>query len=192
MKRIFIAAWCIALAAVAGLSGCAIPQAKVQAEEGINEGDIRELFPVGDHHHRTAAVTKRQAKDINRLMGYTAIMEGETFSYVNVHPFPKHRGVIVHLFDGKAGPLTLLVAIKQDKVNGVAAKGKVADIPGLHDFLDQFVGRTLNDSFEIAGSPADLLTMPPKLQGLKDFPDLSLELAMAVKKALAAHKVMGM
>lgn len=73
---------------------------------------------------------------------------------------------------------------------GVDTHGKIVKVnvkeptPASDEFLAQFVGRSLNASFEVAKTAEDLLYLPSKLKGIKDNLAMSESIAKTVHEAV--------
>ncbi len=61
-----------------------------------------------------------------------------------------------------------------------------------NDFLDQFIGRTLEQSFELRQTPDDYLITPTKLAGIKNAPLTSKNIARDLKKLSVIAKVLNL
>ncbi|MDZ7300650.1 MAG: hypothetical protein ONB44_00765 [candidate division KSB1 bacterium] len=74
---------------------------------------------------------------------------------------------------------------------GVISKVCLKGVDGIEEeFLAQFRGKSLQDNFDLARTPEDLLFVPAKIRAMKRNPALSESIARGVKEiAAAANKV---
>jgi hypothetical protein len=84
-----------------------------------------------------------------------------------------------------AAQFSLLIGIrkKDGAISKVIVKG-MDDLP--NDFLAQFEGRKLHDSFEIARTSEDVIYLPRKIKPIRDRVKLSEEMAKTVEEALSS------
>lgn len=73
---------------------------------------------------------------------------------------------------------------------GISSSGKISNIVPLEtsvinrEFLSQFIGKSLRDSFEIAKTPDDLLFVPSKIKPMRENIPLSEKIANVVKEII--------
>ena len=60
----------------------------------------------------------------------------------------------------------------------------------LDEFLQQFIGRSLRDSWEVARNPSDLVTLPSKIRPIAGYPRISDEVTDAIRKVLVLANVL--
>jgi len=78
---------------------------------------------------------------------------------------------------------SLLIGVKKEGAISKVIVGGLDDIPG--DFLAQFEGRKLSDSFEIAKTSEDVVYLPRKVRPIRDRVQISEEIAKGVEETLS-------
>jgi len=172
-------------------AGCAsLPKTFNHESHDIAKLDISKIYPAAistDHHIK---LTLEQSRLINKLYGEEISQKGNLLAYYSaVKRLPRHyksKVFLVHV-EEKAGRLEVLVGTRGrvvDKIvvkNNVTGQGKPV-IPD--EFLQQFIGRSLQDSWQVAEGPQDLLTLPSMLRPVVDQQNTSKEIASNIRKVL--------
>jgi len=150
-----------------------------------------------DTHKR---LTLEESRSINKLYGEEISQEGDFIAYYNarhmkpLYPLTKGNIFLVHTNDEKNNSLALLVCTTKGRVDEVILKNNfvVEGKPVISGkFVQQFIGRSLGDSWEMAKVPSDLLSLPEKIRPLSAYPKTSEELANAIRRVLVLAKVLG-
>ncbi len=152
--------------------------------------DARKAYPLAilmDHHKK---ISLKQSQAINELYGDAISQEGDLIAYYDVLDRNPRR-YIAKVF---------LVSVKSEKGQWdviVGTRGRVADrivvrntiirdgkpaVP--NEFLKQFIGRSLQDSWQVAEVPQDLLTLPSMIRPVAGNLRASKEMASNIRKVL--------
>ncbi len=176
---------------IAGLIGCnAVAPKRVVSSRSLHKFSRRSRYEL-----RKVTLTKTQQEKINQILDNQIPVE-EVVKYYNVRKW-KGQGVTgdVFVISGKAayGSYKILALVRQRSIVAL-----VQDKPVLkngysvinQEFLGQFVGKTLEQPFEVASSLNDVLQTPTKVRPIANEVELSKEIALKVKKALAEAVVL--
>lgn len=176
--------------------GCVAHQSRV-LPDAITEADARQIHPRGGQYHfRQQTLTGEQSRRINALLGRPATQPGEIVTYYrvsrNVKQMTGETGtVFVEQIAVPEGTLRLIVSIR----GGVAQRILVKDGPESqaigHEFLDQFIGRDLEHSYEVSRDPEAFHRVPSPLAPIEGRWELSQRIAEAVRKILVIAEALG-
>ncbi len=127
---------------------------------------------------------------VNQIYGEEINHEGDLIVYYEATKRKGISGEPGNIFlvqaKGEFGSLNILVCTTGGTVDEVLVKdspvvdGK-AVVPG--EFLGQFIRRSLQDSWEVAQTPSDLVILPSKIRPIADQPMTSNEVAMPSEKS---------
>jgi hypothetical protein len=112
----------------------------------------------------------------------------ERVRYIHVPTWKWQRHADVFEVQGESaqGPYSLIVCVHQGRIAEIEPKTSTQEsgprIPG--EFLGQFVGRGVNDSFEVATSAEEAFTLPARLRPIGGEPELSRTIARDLRKVL--------
>lgn len=147
----------------------AVSSLQAQKQPKISKSQCRQVFPSASDY-------------LNRQMpDETLYCEAWDYAYGNEES--KLLGYVFLRTLPLSGKETELVI-------GVDTKGRIVNMKinepmaGAEEFLAQFVGKSLNTSFEVAKSVEDLLYLPDKIKAIKD----NIELSECIAKT--AHEVL--
>lgn len=169
-------------------------------EFGVTESDLRKLHDFGwmtECYEKRIELTDEQIKEIEKF-SIKLVPEDKFVNYIRIvrkKSAGKRGGnVFIVKGEGEFGNYELLVCIHNGLVNEIFVKNNPVDDKGNKiinkDFLGQFIGRTLEQSFELRGIPDDYLTTPIKLAGIQNAPLISKNIVKELKKVLAIAKVL--
>lgn len=143
---------------------------QAQQQQTISESQCRNIFPSADEYQIW------QTADGTRY--------GEAW---------RGRGEDPRMLLGYIFQRTLSLPDKGTKlIIGVDARGRIVEVKtekptaATEEFLAQFEGRSLTESFEVAKTADDLLYLPGKIKALKDNAELSERIAKTVNETLLA------
>lgn len=163
----------------------------------ISLKDAAKIHPGSPLIKRTRTLAPGESEQINRLYGAPIAKAGGRIAYYEarrrIYPVNDGRSVFLkgNIFlireAGESGPLKVSVSVLNGRVKRLLVEG---DPAVSEEFLSQFIGRSLEHSFEIAKEPSDLLTVPAKVRPMAKAPQDSRAVADAVKRALALGTVL--
>lgn len=197
MKRMLV--WGMILLAIgqAGCAGAGTGRLLDHELPAITLLDARKIHPFSDLSERHISLTAEQAQAINRFYGRIIAAEGERNVYYEAR---RRRGIYGqwgNIFlvnaEGELGRLEVLISTAGGEVDEILIKnnpvlnGKPV-IP--REFLRQFIGRSLRDSWELAQDPSDLVALPSPIRPIASYPQFSQEVADAVRKPLVWTEVL--
>ena len=147
------------------------------------------------YEHRKVTLTKSQRKKISQILD-TQIPVEKVVKYFKAHKW-KGMGVSGDIFvvsgESAYGPYRILVLIEGHSVSKLIQDKPIFKEGHLiinQEFLSQFVGRHLEQSFEIARTPEERLYTPTKIKPIANEMELSREIALKIKKALAVAVIL--
>ena len=185
------------------MSGCALLNKYSMhnhSEFELEESDIRKIH---DFNWMTECYEKRielgdeQIKEIekhginitsdDRLINYIRVIREKSGGSIGGNIFVikgtgefSHYELLVCIHNGLINEIYVRNNPKNEKRNEVINK----------DFLNQFIGRTLEQSFELRENTEDLVVTPIKLAGIRNAPAISKDIALKLKKVLAIARAL--
>lgn len=182
---------CIVLISLLGallVQGCATLQHETQAHPmALSEHDAAMLHPWSQYTLRHRHLSVEESRRINERLGSEATRADELIGYYAVTRHPK-RGtgtsgtVLLEPVPTDHGALSLVISVRGGAPQGIVLKDEPVSVP--HEFLDQFIDRDLEHSYQVGRDPADFFKAPLPLMALKGQEDLSQRIADAVRKVL--------
>jgi hypothetical protein len=197
MKQIFMLSAVLILTII--VSGCAgIGKPFYHEPHAITIGDAKKIRPFSNLSDRHKRLTAQQSQLINRLFGLDISREGDLIVYYEA---TKRKGIygdpgnifLVHARDESGSLLSILVCTTNSRIDEVLIENSpvLAGKPVIPDeFLQQFIGRSLSNSWELEKAPSDLLSLPSKLRSIAGNPRTSQEVADAIRKVLVWAEVL--
>lgn len=158
--------------------------------------DVKLIHPKSkaslQHHHLTA----EESRSINERIGRPATSSDELIPYYKVQPQAKRPlGESGTVFVGKVttvdGDSTILVSVRDKVVQAIKIKEGMNVPVILPEFLKQFIGRGLEQSFKVGTSPEEFDRVPTPLKPLAGNIELSRQIADVVHKILVVDAVLG-
>lgn len=181
----------IFLAILIALAGCSWISQMTKVDTAQLRGvDVRKLHPMGKYHLRFIKFSESDRNVIRKTYGEEYLSEANQVPYYVVRPFRGHgrRGNVFQINNETLfGTYRIIVCTTGGRVkeiyvkNSLMSEGKA--IIG-NEFLKQFIGKSLDDCFEIAEKPDDLHTIPTKVKPIRGYPEISRQIATDVKKVL--------
>lgn len=164
----------------------------------ITIGDAKKIHPFSHLSDRHKRLTAQQSQLINKLFGREISREGDLIAYYEAK---RRKGIygdpgnifLVHARDESGSLLYILVCTTNGRIdevlitNSPVLQGKPI-IPD--EFLRQFISRSLQDSWEVAQNPSDLLTLPSRIRPIADHPKTSTEVADAIRQVVVWAEVL--
>ena len=184
------------LAVILALQGCGyLHHQGTPHPISITKADAERVHPRSQYVRQHRHLTGDESARINERLGQAVTHPGELIAYYAVTPHPKRgTGSSGHLFmetvEGPQALVQFIISVHSGKVQQVSVRnGKGADgmVP---EFLGQFGGRSLSDSFEVGSSPEVFHKIPPPLIPLAGNVEFSGRIAEAVKKVLVLDEVL--
>lgn len=180
----------ISLLAVLLTQGCASLQHDTQAHPiAITKRDAASLHPWSRYILRHRHLGAEESRRINERLGFQATRPDELIGYYVVTRHPKRMtgtSGIVFLEPVRTdhGAVSLLISIRAGAPQQLAVKdgAEAAALP--HEFLDQFIGRDSEHSYQVGRDPEDFSKVPLPLMPLKNQEDLSQRIADAIRKVI--------
>jgi len=159
---------------------------------GITIKDAKKIHPFGKPSYRVKVLTQTQSQRINNLYGEEITQEGDRITYYQSKgrkSFYRSQFGNIFLVHGKGElkALNILVCTTRGQIdeilvkNNPIVKGRTV-IPD--EFLQQYIGRSLKNSWEVAQDPPQLLTLPSRVRPMVGYPKLSEEVTKAIRKVL--------
>ncbi len=147
------------------------------------------------YEHRKVTLTKSQRKKISQILGNQIPVEN-VVKYFKAHKW-KGMGVSGEIFvitgESGYGLYRILVLIEHDSISRlILGKQVFKERQALinREFLNQFVGKHLEQSFKIAQGLEDIMQTPTKIKPIANEVGLSREIALKIKKTLAEVAVL--
>ncbi len=156
----------------------------------IAKMDARKAYPSAilmDHHKK---ISFEQSRSINELYGDEISQEGDLIAYYDaLERNPRRYIAKVFLVHAKSemGQWDVIVGMRgrvADRIvvkNNIIREGKPV-IP--NEFLKQFIGRSLQDSWHVAEGPQDVVTLPSMIRPVAGNLRASKEMASNIRKVL--------
>lgn len=170
------------------IQGCASLRHETQAHPvALSEHDAARLHPWSQYTLRHRHLSVEESRRINQRLGGEATRPDELIGYYAVTRHPK-RGtgtsgtVLLEPVPTDHGALSLVISVRAGAPQGIVLKNGPVSVP--HEFLDQFIGRDLEHSYQVGRDQADFFNAPLPLMALKGQEDLSQRIADAVRKVL--------
>jgi len=165
----------------------------------ISSKEARKLHPRSRLSDRHRKLNLEQAHEINRLYGQEIVSEGDLIVYYEAERRKGKYGDKGHVFlttiETGTTPIELLVSVAEGKIYQLLLK-EVPFIRGKplvsNEFLLQFVGRSQENSWEIARSSEDVLQVPAKVRAMEKLPAVSQAIADQIRKVLIYDYVFSM
>jgi len=175
------------------LSGaCAGPErTPADAQAGVTRADARRIHSGRGYQFRNLTLSPEGRASLAARYGQENLPPEEGVRFVHIPNWRTRRHADVFQVGG--GSYSLIVCTHLDRIAEVYQKpsgsGQAA-IPV--EFLSQFVGRSLTDSFEVAASCDEAFTFPRRLRPIEGNVELSKAIARELRKVLiwaevAAH-----
>jgi hypothetical protein len=163
----------------------------------ITSRDAKRIHPFSQLSDRHKRLTAQQRQLINKIFGQDISREEDLIAYFEAK---RRKGIygdpgnifLVHA-GGESGSLEILVCTTHGRVDEIVIKNNPvvegrAVIPD--EFLQQFIGRTLQDSWKVAQTASDLVDLPAKIRPLAGDTRTSEEVAKAIRKILVWTEVL--
>ncbi|OGW61997.1 MAG: hypothetical protein A2638_05230 [Nitrospirae bacterium RIFCSPHIGHO2_01_FULL_66_17] len=187
----------ISLLGVLLVQGCAYLQHETQEHPiAITERDAALLHPRSRYvsHHRH--LSTEESRRINERLGHEATRPDELIGYYAVTRWPKRPTgetgtVFLEPVRTEHGTLSLLVSVKDGVPQRLAVKDGPSAAAVTHEFLDQFLGRDLDHSYEVGRDPDAFHRVPSPLAPIEGRWELSQRIAEAVRKILVIAEALG-
>jgi len=162
----------------------------------ITSYDARKLHRRSHLSDRHRKLTLEQALEINRLYGQEIVSEGDLIVYYEAKrrkgKYGDKGNVFLETIETGTTPIELLVSVAEGKIYQLLLK-EVPFIRGKplvsNEFLFQFIGRSQENSWEIARSSEDLLHVPAKVRAMEELPAVSQAIADQIRKVLIYNHV---
>lgn len=178
--------WLVAVFAAALLfGGCAWALRATPAEaSGPTRADARRVHWVIRYDNPYASFSPERRELIASKYGEEYLPKAERLNYIHIPTWKWQRHADVFEVQGRAaeGSYSLIVCVHQGRVAEIYLKESPLNVPG--EFLRQFVGRSLEDSFEVAQSAEDAFGLPAKLHPIGGNLELSKAIATDLRKVL--------
>lgn len=164
-------------------------------DQNLILSEIKKDHPLGKTEMRIINLTDDQLKKISQY-GITINEDDRSVTYYSMSK-RRSRGAIGKAFlvkdQGEYGEFKLALHVDCDTVHDIHILKNPEDQNGSPvintDFIQQFLGKNLNSSFEIAKELDDVLTTPAKIKPIKDAPVTSQKIAESFRKWLVISKV---
>ena len=188
----------IGLVLVLSTGGCtAIQKILFHERHEITTSDAKKIHPRSHLSHHHIRLTLEQAQAMNQLYGQAIAAEGNVITYYEARPqkgiYGERGNIFLVQAKGESGLLDILVCTTDGQIDEVLIKdGRSPDghLAISAQFLDQFIGRTLQDSWKVAQTASDLVDLPAKLRPLAGDIRTSEEVASAIRKILVWAQVL--
>jgi hypothetical protein len=158
--------------------------------------DAKKLYPFRKHSSKHRNLTLQQSQLINEIYGEEISHEGELIAYYQARarkPLRHRANIFIVHAGGELGQLDILVSTTGRWIETIMIK----DSPELdgkpvipNEFIEQFIGRSLANSWELAQNPSDLVTLPAKIRPITGYPRTSKEITNAIRKVLVWARVL--
>ena len=187
----------ISLLGVLLAQGCAYVQHETQEHPiAITERDAALLHPRSRYvsHHRH--LSTEESRRINERLGDEATKPDELIGYYVVTRHPKRLSggtgtVFLEPVRTERGTLILLVSVRDGAPQQLTVRDGPAADAVTHEFLDQFIGRDLDHSYEVGRDPGAFHRVPSPLAPIEGRWELSQRIADAVRKILMVATELG-
>jgi hypothetical protein len=159
--------------------------------------DVKRIHPGSvatlRHHH----LAEEESLRINGRLNRSATSPGDLIAYYDVKPQSKRPigefgKVFVERVTTPEGDLEIIVSVHNRIVQKIEVKNEKGTYAFPPEFLNQFVGRRLDQSFEVGTSPEDFHRIPAPLIPLTGNMELSRMIADAVYKSLVISNSLGL
>jgi hypothetical protein len=188
----------VILCLASGINGCALMQRAFYDEpHDMTIWDAKKIHPLSDLSDRHRLLTAQQSQLINKLYGQDISREGDMIVYYEARKrkgtYGKRGNIFLVQARGEPGSLDILVCTNGGRVDEILVKnnpvvdGRLA-IPD--EFLQQFLGRSFENSWEVALNPSDLAGMPSRIWPIAGYPKISREVADGIRKVLVWTEVL--
>ncbi|GAN34902.1 MAG: hypothetical protein DYG83_09370 [Candidatus Brocadia sp. AMX2] len=188
--------WLVCILLVSLPCGCAETPHAEHGQE-LNLYEIRKNHPyqwVEKHH---VQLTDQQKNELAQH----GIEIGESEETIVYYSMTTRRGrsevekAFLAQGEGECGHFKLMVDIERSiTIEEIHIIENPADQTGTHcinnDFLEQFIGKDLNSSFEVAKEPGDTRTTPDRIRPIKNAPITSEKIAKELRKWLVISKIL--
>ena len=156
----------------------------------IAKSDVWKVYhaTASSDHHKT--LTKKQSQLVNKLYGEDVSQEGDMIAYFDalrqLPPHYKTKVFLVHA-QGESGQLDVIVGMRGRMIDRIVVsnspgEGHQSAIPG--EFLMQFIGRSLQDSWQVAEKTQDLIVLPSMIRPLTGHQKTSKDITSNIRKVL--------
>jgi hypothetical protein len=162
----------------------------------IKKSDLKHFTVLGRFEQRHIKLTHEQKRKADEFYGKEIVIPGNVLAFYQSRRWKGHGrdgSVFLVLESGSFGGIDLIVWTSHGIVEEVGIKERIIkeeDRPINEEFLQQFLGRTLEQSFEIARDYRDILYTPTKLKGISGAPETSQAIAQAIKKVMVLVSVL--
>jgi len=171
--------------------GCtSITRALYHEPHEISVSDARKVYDYDDYsdHHRK--LTLEQSRSINDIYGKEISREGDLIAYYHARrrkPLRDTADIFLVHARGEGSQLDLIVSTRERIVEQIVAKNNFnsegkAVIP--NEFMQQFIGRSLQGSWQVAEKPQDLVALPSMIRPISGRLKISKEITSNIRKAL--------
>lgn len=159
--------------------------------------DVKRIHPGSvatlRHHH----LAEDESLRINTRLNRPATSPGDLIAYYDVRPQSKRPiGEFGKVFLEKVttpeGDLEIIVSVRNGVVQEIEVKHEKGTYAFPSEFRDQFVGRGLEQSFEVGTSPEDFHRIPTPLIPMTGNLELSRMIADVVHKILVVADVLNL
>ena len=164
----------------------------------ITSKDARSMYYLRDIRHHHLILTPSQSEQINKIYGEEIVQKGDEITYFSakrIKPTRIKRFIFLIIMEGEPGRLGILVGTFQGIVDNVAVKNNplVDGKPVIPDeFLKQFLGRTLQSSWEVAQDHSEFFTLPSKVRPIESHLKVSQDISDGIRKVLVLAKVLNL
>ncbi|HHT9108887.1 MAG TPA: hypothetical protein ACFYD9_09590 [Candidatus Wunengus sp. YC64] len=187
--------WFVCILLVSLLCGCA-ETPHLNHEQELTLYEIRKDHPFGWIERQHVRLTDRELDEIARY-GVIIGADERTVVYYSMTR-RRGRGEIGKAFlvkgKGEHGHFELVVDIDGNRIQEIHIVKNPFDCTGQsvinEDFIEQFIGKELTDSFELARASEDVLTTPNKIKPIKMAPITSEMIAKELRKWLVIDKIL--
>ncbi|MFQ5779243.1 MAG: hypothetical protein ACE5HN_00485 [Nitrospiria bacterium] len=172
-------------------AGCAsITKVFYHEPHEISVSDARKVYHYDDYSDRHKKLTSEQSRSINDLHGEEISREGDLIAYYHAKkrkPLRDKADIFLVHVRGEGSQLDLIVSTRGRIVDQIVVKnnlireGKPA-VP--NEFLQQFIGHSLQDSWQMAEKPQDLVALPSMIRPISGRRKISKEITSNIRKVL--------
>ncbi len=176
--------------------GCSELQDR-ESDRLLDINEIKRDHPLGKTEKRQINLTDDQLKKISQY-GIEFNDDDRSVTYYSMSK-RRSRGAIGKTFivkdQGEYGKFELAFHTAGNIVHDIHILKNPLDQDGSPvintDFIKQFLGKTVNSSFEIAKEVDDFLTLPAKIRPIRNAPVTSQKITESLRKWLVISKVIG-
>ncbi len=156
----------------------------------ISISDARKVYHYDDYSDHHKKLTLEQSRSINDLHGEEISREGDLIAYYHAKkrkPLRDKADIFLVHARGEGSQLDLIVSTRGRIVDQIVVKNNLIRegkpvIPT--EFLQQFTGRSLQDSWQMAEKPQDLVALPSMIKPVAGYPKISKDITSNIQKVL--------